>query len=129
MIGTNDGQPITAGGRANAFGSAAWKRIYRVRVAGVMRAMLSNGVERVYWIGMPVMRDGAFGAKMRLLNSIFRSEAARHDGVTYVDAWKLFSGAGGRFTPGWRAPDGIHFNIAGVNRLVKAVLAEVRADW
>ena len=129
MIGTNDGQGMTVSGRVYAFGSADWKRVYHVRVAGAMKAMLAGGAQRVYWVGMPVMRDPAFGTRMRLLNSIFRSEAAAHPGVAYIDTWTLFSGAGGAFVPGWRAPDGIHFNMAGVDRLVTALMARVQKDW
>lgn len=129
MIGTNDAQGMTVGGHVYDFGGADWKRVYRIRVAGVMRAMLQSGATHVYWMGMPIMRSSVFGARMRVLNAIFESEAASHPGVTYVDTWKLFSGSNGAFVSGWRAADGIHFNMAGVNRLVDALVARVRADW
>jgi hypothetical protein len=127
MIGTNDHQDITAKGRTYPFGSSGWKSIYRTRVAAIMKAMLSNGAERVYWIGMPIMASSSFGSAMKVLNGIYASEARKRPQVTYVDAWKLFSN-GGRYVSGWRSSDGIHFNNAGVQRLAAAVLAKMRKD-
>ena len=129
MIGTNDGQGMRAGGSVYAFGSAGWKRVYNSRVAWMMKTMLANGVRRVYWIGMPIMRSATFGKRMALLNSVFKAQAAAHPGVVYVDAWRLFSSASGGFVSGWRSSDGIHFNMTGVHRLCDAVLRLVRRDF
>jgi hypothetical protein len=127
MIGTNDHQPITAKGKVYPFGTAGWKGIYRTRVAAIMKSMLSNGAERVYWIGMPIMGSSSFGGAMKTLNSIYRSEASRRGGhVTYVDAWKLFSSSGGGYVSSWRASDGIHFSMAGVERLADVIVAQMR---
>jgi len=128
MIGTNDHQPITANGRVYQYGSSGWKTIYRKRVAAVMKSMLSNGAQRVYWIGLPIMAPGSDLAKpVVLLNKIYRSEANKRPAVTYIDAWKLFSDSSGRYVAKWRASDGIHFNMQGVNRLVSVVVKKVRA--
>jgi uncharacterized protein len=128
MIGTNDHQDITAKGREYRFGSSGWKSIYRTRVGAITKAMLSSGAERVYWIGMPIMASGTFGAAMKTLNAIYRSEAGKRSQVTYIDAWKLFSDGGGSYVSGWRASDGIHFSMAGVERLAGAVVARVKKD-
>jgi hypothetical protein len=127
MIGTNDGQGMTVNGRVYPFGSTGWKKYYRIRVAGVMKSMLGNGAQRVYWIGMPIMASSQFSKTMRVMNSIFRSEAKKRPAVTYIDAWKLFSSSSGRYVAKWRATDGIHFNMAGVNRLVSVVVKKVRS--
>jgi hypothetical protein len=128
MIGTNDHQPITAKGKVYQFGTTGWKAIYRTRVAAIMKSMLSNGAERVYWIGMPIMGSSSFGGAMKVLNGIYRSEASKRGGhVTYVDAWKLFSGSGGGYVSSWRASDGIHFSISGVERLADALVAQMKS--
>jgi len=130
MIGTNDHQNITAKGKVYQFGTDGWKSIYRTRVAAIMKAMLSNGAKRVYWIGMPIMADATFGNAMQVLNSIYKSEASKRSGqVTYIDAWKLFSSSGGAYVSGWRASDGIHFNMSGVKRLAGVVVAKVKKDF
>jgi len=127
MIGTNDSQGITVKGTVYPFGSAGWKKYYRIRVAAVMKSMLSNGAQRVYWIGMPIMRSSQFSRNMRIMNSIFSSEARKRPAVTYIDAWKLFSDSSGRYVAKWRASDGIHFNNAGVSRLAGVIVKKVRA--
>ena len=78
---------------------------------------------------MPIMKIASFGQKMALLNAIFRAQAGAHPGFTYVDAWKLFSSSTGAYVGKWRSADGMHFNMAGVNRLVGAVVPLVRRDW
>lgn len=129
MVGTNDGQGMSVAGTVYPFGSSQWKRAYRTRVAGMMKAMLAGGAKRVYWIGMPIMRNPVFGRKMALLNGIFREQARAHPGVVYVDAWRLFSTAGGAYAPRWRSSDGIHFNMAGVRRLSDAVTRLLKRDF
>jgi hypothetical protein len=129
MVGMNDGQGMTARGKTLSFGTAAWKKEYTKRVKAMMDAMRSAGVKHVYWIGMPIMRSAAFGKKMAVLNAIFRSQAGAHSGVTYVDAWKRFATAKGAYVAKWRSADGMHFNMAGVNRLVGAVVPLVKRDW
>lgn len=127
MIGTNDSQGITVKGTVYPFGSAGWKKYYRIRVAAVMQSMLGSGTQRVYWIGMPIMRSPKFSRNMRIMNAIFSSEAKKRPVVTYIDAWKLFSDSGGRYVAKWRASDGIHFNNAGVDRLANVVVKKVRS--
>jgi hypothetical protein len=129
MIGTNDHQDITAKGHVYGFGTSGWKSIYRTRVAAITKAMLSNGAERVYWIGMPIMASSSFGRAMKVLNAIYRSEASKRPQVTYIDAWKLFSDAGGRYVAAWRDSDGMHFNMTGVDRLAGFVVTRIRKDF
>jgi uncharacterized protein len=129
MVGTNDGQGMRVGAATYAFGTAAWKKEYTKRVKTMMGTMRSAGVKYVYWIGMPIMKSAAFGRKMAILNAIFRSQAGSHPGVTYVDAWKLFSNSKKSYVAKWRSADGMHFNMAGVNRLVGAVVPLVKRDW
>lgn len=129
MIGTNDGQAMPVKGGAYRFGTTPWKRVYRARVGSMMSTMLHNGVRRVYWIGMPIMRSGAFGRKMALINSIFKAQAAAHPGVVYIDAWRLFSSSSGGYVGAWRSGDGMHFNMTGVYRLVNAVIKTMHRDW
>jgi uncharacterized protein len=129
MVGTNDGQGMRVGGATYAFGTTAWKKEYTKRVKRMMDAMRSGGATHVYWVGMPIMRSAEFGRRMAILNAIFRSQAGAHQGVTYLDAWKLFSSSRGAYVGAWRSADGMHFNMAGVSRLADAVVALVRRGW
>lgn len=129
MVGTNDGQGMTTSAGVLPFGSAAWKAEYARRVAEVLGIFEQQKVRRVYWVGMPIMRDPAFSSVMRTINAVARREAAKHAGVVYIDAWKLFSTSSGSYDARWRQSDGVHFNIDGQNRLAAAVMARIEADW
>lgn len=138
MFGGNDIQPILTPGGPAGIGTAAWKREYRARVAATMRALTKAGVD-VYWIGQPVMRSATFSTRMDVANEIYASEAARHPGVTFVDARPVFADAAGgyaTFLPDasgrlvrMRTADGVHFTTAGGDRLATEVLRRIGQRW
>jgi hypothetical protein len=130
MVGGNDGQPLLIRGSYAKAGTPAWTREYTRRVAGIMDVLAAGG-RRVVWIGMPPMRDPGLNASARRVDAIFRREARRRPAVTYVDAYALFSGPGGRYADrigdvSMRLSDGVHLNVAGSQRLAARVLEAVR---
>lgn len=130
MLGTNDAQSIAVSGAAPLkFGTKEWKAAYRKRVGKAMDLMLDSGVRRVYWVGMPVMKAANFNKDMVVINAAFEDEAdKRRPAVQYVDTMSLFS-VNGAYDPRWRQSDGVHFNIAGVQRLAEYVAGLVEKDW
>ena len=130
MIGANDpGMPIN--GNSN-FWSKTWYAAYRKRVGGMMDAMLAAGAKRVYWVGMPIMSPGGYPSseQMRRLNFAFRKEASLRPGkVRYVDIWRLLATNTGAYDPKWRAGDGVHLTWAAGDRVARAVMRHVKADW
>ncbi|HTL22408.1 MAG TPA: DUF459 domain-containing protein [Mycobacteriales bacterium] len=137
VFGANDAQGMETSHGVLDFGTAAWDAEYAARVAAVMRQVTAAGV-RVYWVGQPVARSSSYSHRMAALDAIYRAQAARHEGVTYVDSWPLFTdshGAYAAYLPTssgltlMRLPDGIHLTRAGGDRLARAVMAEVRQDW
>jgi uncharacterized protein len=129
MVGTNDGQGMVAGGKVLSFGTPSWRTEYARRIASVLAAFKVVGVQRVYWVGMPIMKSSAFGGVMATINQVAKAEVARHPGVRFVDTWKLMSTTDGSYDSQWRQSDGIHFNIDGTQRVANAVLAAVKSDW
>ncbi len=129
MVGTNDGQGMVAGGKVLAFDTKAWRAEYARRVGALLDVFARAGVKRVYWVGMPIMRSAAFSLVMSVIDSVARAEVKRHKIARFIDTWKLFSSASGAYDPHWRQSDGVHFDIAGENRLATAVLAAIEADW
>jgi len=140
MWGANDNQGLeTSSGKVHQFGSDGWKKEYRKRIEDVIAILFAGGVRRIYWVGQPVMPDATYDRQIRLMNDLFESAAARHDGVTYVDAYQLFSNANGGYTQYLeddngetqqvREADGEHLTYAGGQRLAKAVMAAIKADW
>jgi hypothetical protein len=140
MFGANDQQGLQApNGKVYAFETGGWKTEYRKRVRAAMDILFDGGVKRIYWIGQPIMPEPVFARHMRVLNDIFRSEAAKRPGVEYIDAYRLFSTASGGYSDYLkdekgrlqqvREGDGTHLTYAGGLRLARVVLAAIKADW
>ena len=81
----------------------------------------------------------SYDRQIRLMNDLFRSEAEKHPGVQYIDAYAVFSD-GRRLlavpartsngeTQQVREADGEHLTYAGGMRLAKAVMAAIKAEW
>jgi hypothetical protein len=137
MLGANDAQGIMTPDGAAAFGTDPWIAEYRKRVAAVM-AVLTGGDRTVYWIGQPIMRSSDFDERMRLLTDIYRTEAARHPAIRFVDTRALFArdGAYSDYLPGAdgtpvlvRRDDGIHLTPAGAERLAEVLMRAIGDDW
>jgi hypothetical protein len=130
MMGTNDSQNLVlSDGSIAQWGTKAWKVEYRKRVGKAMDTMLKSGVDRVYWVGMPVMESVNFNKDMMVINAAFKDEAEkRKPKVVYIDTMELMS-TNGSYDPRWRQPDGIHFNIAGTQRLAEHVSGIILKEW
>ena len=135
FLGGNDAQSFYAGGTYYGFGSAAWRKIYGVRVGALMHEATAAGAH-VLWVGMPVMASARFSADMAVLDTIYAAQAKAHPGVVYLSTWKLFEDAAGhyaQFLPGpggksvqVRDPDGIHIDPpAGDVRIGTAVVSAI----
>jgi len=129
MVGTNDTQSVWRAGKWISYGTSAWKTAYEKRVSDMMETMLGGGARRVYWVGMPMMKESWRNSRMKLINKIIQSAAAQHPGAEYVDAWALFVDANGDYAANWRLVDGVHFTVAGQQRLAGAVLKDIENDW
>jgi hypothetical protein len=138
LVGGNDAQRVEWDGRVLELGTRAWLDVYRLRVAEAMDIATSGG-RRLYWVGQPIMRDGLYDERMTMLNRVYEEEAARREGVTYVDSRELFANGDGEFAAylrdaegdlvRMRQPDGVHLTRAGADRLATHVLEVVREDW
>ncbi|HEX9234742.1 MAG TPA: DUF459 domain-containing protein [Actinomycetota bacterium] len=139
MFGGNDNQNLLIGDHGIVLGSAEWKAAYGARVARVMDLVTGSGRPLV-WVGMPIMKDPGRSKIMRMLNSIYRSEARAHPGVVYVDAYDLFANARGHYSAFLRDPaghlqqvresDGVHLTIGpGGTRLAQAAYRAMQMFW
>jgi hypothetical protein len=124
MLGGDDAQPFEVDGHAVAQGTDGWRAVYSARVTAFMDEACAGG-QTVLWLGLPVMSDDLFSARMRDLNTLFA--AAAHGCVHFAETWSLFADAAGRYAPflpdeaGRMQPvrqlDGIHFSVAGALRI------------
>ena len=138
MFGGNDGQDMQVEGQDLVAFTDQWKREYGRRVGEAMD-ILTRGGCRVFWIGGPVMRSPELSRQTDIMNAIYRQEAGLRESVTYVDGWKLFSGAEGEFTE-WlpdssgkprlvREPDGVHLTELGGERMAAEVIRLMGRYW
>lgn len=139
MWGANDNQGIqTASGKIHQFGTSGWEKEYRQRVKDALAILFDGGVRRVYWVGQPIMPEAAYDRQIRQINDIYRTEAEKHPGVQYIDAYAALS-KNGRHSQylddergnaqAVREADGEHLTYAGGMILAKAVMTAIKAEW
>ena len=132
-IGSNDDQALTGEGGGPSFGSPEWQTEYRRRVGGLMDQVVGTGKTTLFWVGIPLVRNGARIEGYTLINDIVKSEAAKRRGrVVYVDTVKPLAGPDGGYADfitnpdgslvQVRAGDGIHFTREGGDRIANEVL-------
>ncbi|SFP60459.1 SGNH/GDSL hydrolase family protein [Sphingomonas rubra] len=133
-LGVNDAQDMWDG-KLYPFMSDGWKQVVGDRVDRFVAVARSTGA-RVYWVGLPAMRDPALDAKVQALNGFFAAHMARL-GVTFIDTRRLSVDPQGRYashlpdprsgTPRLvRTGDGIHMIGIGYQRIVAEAVAAIR---
>ncbi len=141
MMGTNDAQSfeIIKGGvkKVLVYGTPEWDAEYTNRLKVFNKQLTSNNV-KVYWIGLPAMRDEGYAKKIRHVNELNESASKENDQVTYLSAEKLMAGEGElyqAFMPddkgvmhATRIADGIHLTRFGGMILVNKVIEELNKD-
>ena len=130
MIGANDtGMPMLAGGVSTMYPKKKWLAEYQRRMRKLVTIMLRSGVQRVYWVGLPVMPSSSESAKARRLNELFEDAASHSHDLVYVDAYDLLATKKGGFLAALRSGDGVHFTDEGAWRIADAVWAAMKRDW
>jgi uncharacterized protein len=139
MFGANDGQSVEYQGKVLQFNTPAWLALYHRRVGQAMDILIGPRHRQVWWIGMPIMRSDAFSKVVRVLDSVYKAEAATRPDVHWVDTYGMFADKSGRYQdylPGtsgktelMRQSDGIHFSRAGADMAAKVVLDQIKALW
>jgi uncharacterized protein len=139
MLGGNDDHGymtgLPAGESISTFGSLAWRKEYRRRVATIMDAVTRSGAYLV-WIGLPIAKSDERTQRYDTINAIVQSEAAKHPGrVSYLDTYFFFAGANGGFAQyvkdasgqlvKMRADDGVHFERPAGDLIAAKVLSEL----
>ncbi len=136
MFGDNDADAfmtgVPPGTSIQTFGDAAWNREYRRRVGGMMDMAASRPGRLVVWLGEPQMADADLNQKVKVLNEVYRSEAAKRPGrVTFFDTYAMMSPNGSPYSDTLtvdgeqrlvREPDGEHITLDGGNVVAAAVL-------
>lgn len=139
LFGANDMQNmVDEDGSAVDVGSVRWLEMYRERVGETMDLLRDpDGGRLTVWLGLPSVGPGSGldPVVVDQVNHIYWSEAEERPWVDFVDTWAMFVDDDGEYAE--RLPmgdgqarelrdlDGIHFTMAGAERLAWAVLEHV----
>ncbi len=136
MMGTNDAQGFEAEGTVHKFGSESWIRIYGTRASNFMK-LLTVKAKKVYWVGMPPMREPGFDGRMKTLSKIVETQASQYERVHFLSLLDVL-GVNGTYQPflnyrgklqSMRENDGIHFTNAGGGLVADTVYALIKNDF
>jgi len=134
MMGANDNQTMQGAGATVAFGMPGWEIEYGRRCGKLMDILLDGGVSKVFWFGLPCMREKKLNVDANAINRIIKQQAAARPKVSYVSTYKMFSKKGkyssyiiqkSGMPLDVRTSDGIHLNRNGAKYLVDRVAEKV----
>ena len=137
MLGTNDAQSFESDGVTYERFSDGWNRIYRIRTANFIN-QLSLKTQRVYWVGMPPMRETDYNARMQKLNVFYEEACAQNPEATYISTGEIVGDANGNFTSyldidgtriNVRHTDGHHLTRAGGALIADRIMELIRSDF
>ena len=133
VMGGNDRQPIRTGGKRLNRRTKAWLKEYRARVDRLMKTLKSE-TRHVFWVGLPIVQSAGMARDFSQFNNIYASSAKAHR-INYIDVWQLFRDENGDYTSfgpdvrgverRLRNDDGLHFTVAGQNRLAQVVAKHI----
>lgn len=138
IIGANDfAAPMNTTPDAN--GDPAWKATY-TKLVDEMLSALDAEHRTVIWIGSPSFKDDR-NTQIKQLDDLMGDVIAKHDGVVYVDDYKLFTDDDGKYAASLapvdqpdatpvlvRAGDGVHLTPQGADRLAQTVFPLIDAQ-
>ncbi|MEA2331359.1 MAG: uncharacterized protein QOH58_1497 [Thermoleophilaceae bacterium] len=139
FIGANEGFPLPgAGGHELECCGPGWAAAYANRVRRMMDTYRQGGEARVYWLTLPIPRDGDMAEVARTVNAAIEVAAQPFRAhVRVLDMAELFT-PGGRYRDAMtvdgrrrivRDADGIHLNAAGAAIAAEELLTAVRRDF
>ncbi len=139
FLGANEGFPLPgAGGRQVQCCGPAWAAAYAGRARLMMETYRRRGASRVYWLTLPMPRDGARQEIARAVNAAIGVAAQpMRIHVRVLDMAALFT-PGGRYRAAMdvggrstivRRSDGIHLNDTGARLAADVVMARLTGDF
>jgi uncharacterized protein len=138
MVGANDYTDLRVDSHTLARGTPEWSAEYRKR-AGEVMDIVGRGGAQFYWVGQPIMRDGARAKVAADINAATMAEAAKRPWVHFIDTWSMFTDTSGNyaaFLPGpdgelvrVRQDEGVHWTRTGTTWVSEVVYQAIKQDW
>lgn len=141
MLGMNDYQSFRdAKGSILKKRTPEWEAAYKEKCRAIIDIVLAS-VPRLYWIGMPVVRNGAYDQSLSYINSVQDSLAAEYspDVLVRFSLRDSFPGAGEPYrdsvelgdgkTLRVMSDDGSHFTVEGGQYAMKPLFDKLAEDY
>ncbi len=122
MLGANDAQ--------NGSGSSSWADEFSAKTGKFIEIAAKAGA-RVYWVGLPPMRDDKLTAKVKTANEAMKKACDASADCFFIESWDLFCDESGAFvrkkvlggkTVTLRGKDGVHMTMSGYKALGDKIL-------
>ena len=141
FLGMNDYQNFYAdNGKVLVKETEDWESAYRDKIKTHLNVLLAN-TKKVYWLGMPIVRDKIYNAQLLyiedlhkkiaseysslILNKFSLSSVAPGEGVPYTDSLKTAEGKKIRLMK----DDGHHYTVSGGEYVMQPFLELLYKDW
>lgn len=141
FLGMNDYQNFYAdNGKVLVKETEDWESAYRDKVITHLDVLFAN-TKKVYWLGMPIVRDKIYNAQLLyiedlqkkiaseyssiILNKFSLSSIAPGEGVPYTDTVKTAEGKKIRLMK----DDGHHYTVSGGEYIMQPFLELLYKDW
>jgi uncharacterized protein len=121
MLGGNDAK--------NGQGTPQWSTDFQAKAKRFLD-IAGNHHVKVYWVGLPPMREKAFSQRAWIANEAMRAACASASACRFIDSWDLFADTSGKFCAkkplagkaiSLRGKDGVHFSAAGCKLLTDRI--------
>lgn len=138
MVGANDSQPLVDAGTRHLPGSDGFSKGYRSRTQQLL-ARLTSDERHVVWVGLPVMRDPGYDARMQVVSHLHAQVVRPAPRAAFVPTRTLFADPEGGYAAllpndegllvPMRGADGIHLSHDGAHRLSDHLFDLLDDDW
>jgi len=127
MLGGNDAK--------NGRGTPQWSQDFQAKARRFLDIAGNHGV-RVYWVGLPPMREKSYSQRAWTANEAMRQACVSASSCRFIDSWDLFADKSGNFCAkkpvagkavSLRGKDGVHFSAAGCKLLTDRIATGMTA--
>ncbi len=141
MLGMNDYQNFyNSAGKALRKETAEWEAAYHERCRRIIDLLLMN-VDRVYWLGMPVVQNSAYNQSLAYIDEVQQKLAAEYSPQTLqrISVRDVLPGTGKSFTDTVvredgstikvMSSDGTHFTVEGGQLVMRPLFDSLSRDF
>lgn len=127
IMGGNDANNSIDGKTA---GTPEWGEAYRQKAEEFLK-IATNAGAKVLWVGLPAMRDPAYGERVRAVNEAAKRACETVLGCAYMEPSDTFTDATGHYVQSkeingkkvkLRGKDGVHMTMTGYDLLCRQIL-------